>query len=67
MVDLKILKSELEPQEDEWYHLKITLNTNKIISFFIKERIEISQYDPNSKPICSDSTYSISTADPPIV
>ena len=51
MTKLEIIKSELEPQENEWYHVKITFNTNKIISFFFKESIEISQYDPNSKVV----------------
>ena len=52
MIDkLEIIKAELEPQENEWYKVKITFNTNKIISFFFKESIEISQYDPNSKVV----------------
>jgi len=50
MVDLEITKTELEPQNNEWYHVKITFNTNKIISFFFKERLEITQYDPSERP-----------------
>ena len=48
MTKLEITKTELEPQENEWYRIKITFNTNKIISFFFKENIEITRYDPNS-------------------
>ena len=49
MIDkLEIIKAELEPQENEWYKVKIIFNTNKIISFFFKETVEITRYDPNS-------------------
>jgi len=49
MAKLEITKTELEPQENEWYRIKITFNTNRIISFFIKETIEIAHYNPNEK------------------
>ena len=48
---LEIINAELEPQENEWYKVKITFNTNKIMSFFFKESIEISQYDPNNNVV----------------
>jgi len=57
MVDLEITKTELEPQENEWYKVKITFNTNKIMSFFFKETVEITQLNPNS-PFMWDGTTS---------
>jgi len=47
---LEIEGTEIEPMENEWYHVKITFNTNKILSFFFKENMEITQFPPNSRP-----------------
>jgi len=56
MNEIEIINTIIEPLNDGWYHITIELNIGKNLDFYIKERLEIKNYDPTQA-----TTFSIGT------